>query len=201
MKSITTIISLFMALSLNAQNSTVIEAKDFKNQGEAEVYNSKKLFEEEYTKQTFEKFKGVISIESKSTIKFDDKTLLIWAFEPALLKIFTDGIFYPQLILGYEENLPVKTKKELDSLSKQKQLTYFLTRNDTLNISDFEELKFLSKSPKVKRFRFWVFHSGFMNPQVYFIELTNNKATKRTDIEAFISNAELTFLKAAWIII
>jgi len=195
---------LIYSIYLNAQatNSTISsEPETFKNQGEQENYWAKKLFEEKYTLQAYNKFSGTTLVKDKSTIKFDNKTLIIWGFEPELLKIFTDGIFYPQLLLGNMSNTPEKSKSELDALSEGERLMYFLTKNDTLKISDFEELKFLSTTPTVKRFRFWKFTPGFINPQVYFIELTNKNATEKTDLSIFIKGAKLTFMKDGWLII
>jgi hypothetical protein len=76
-----------------------------------------------------------------------------------------------------------------------------MSQNDSVKISDLEELKFLSKSHKIKRFRFWYYLPGFNNPQVYFIELTNSKATRKMKIHEFIKGSELTFIKGAWLII
>lgn len=75
-----------------------------------------------------------------------------------------------------------------------------MTQNDTLRIGEFEELKFLSKNPTIKIFRYWEYRKGFANPQVYFIELTNIAADKSTDMETFIKGAALTFVKDGWII-
>ena len=173
----------------------------FENQGQQEDYWAKELFRKEYVKQSFAKFDGKISVVDKNTVMFDNKTLIIWAFQPDLLEIFTEGIFYPQILIGDEENSPIKTPEELAKLSDQERLSYKMLRNDSLKISDFEEVKLLSKSPKVKRFRFWNFTSGFANPTVYFIELTNDNANETTDFKTFIKNAKLTFVKSGWLII
>jgi len=173
----------------------------FENQGQQEDYWAQELFRKEYVKQSFTKFTGKISVVDKNTLTFDNKTLIIWAFQPELLEIFTEGIFYPQILIGNEENRPVKTPEELAKLSDQERLSYKMLRNDSLKISDFEEVKFLSKSPKVKRFRFLNFTSGFANPIVYFIELTNENANEMTDLKTFIKNAKLTFVKDGWLMI
>ena len=177
------------------------EPKTFVNQGAQENYWAKKIFVEEYSPQTYTKFSGTILVKDKSTIEFDNKTLIFWTIDAEYVKIFTDGIFYPQLLLGDTENIPEKSKLELDSLSAGERLMYIFKKNDTLKISEFEELRFLSKTPKVRRFRFWGYTPGFMNPKVYFIELTNKKAGKNTDISTFIKGAKLTFIKAGWIVI
>ena len=76
-----------------------------------------------------------------------------------------------------------------------------MSRNDSLTISEFEELKFLTKSYTQKRFRFWLFRKGTANPTVCFIELTNDKASSKTDLTTFINGAALTYFKSGWIVI
>jgi len=80
------------------------------------------------------------------------------------------------------------------------KLFYNMTQNDTLTIGEFEELKFLSTTPTIKRFRFWEYRKWSANPQVYFIELTNTFANTSTDLASFINGATLTFVKQGWII-
>jgi hypothetical protein len=70
-----------------------------------------------------------------------------------------------------------------------------------LTISDLEELSSLSTSPTIKRFRFSLITNGFSNPTAYFIELTNKKATKATDVRSFIEGSRMTFLKQGWVMI
>lgn len=79
------------------------QKKEFKNQGDQENYWAEELFEQKYIEQSFEKFKGSISIIDKSNIEFDNKGLEFWSVKPELLEIFTEGIFYPQIIIGYEK--------------------------------------------------------------------------------------------------
>ncbi|RZL40794.1 MAG: hypothetical protein EOP00_26115 [Pedobacter sp.] len=195
MKKLLTFLLLFFITLANAQE------RIFQNQGEQEDYWTEELFRNEYVKQSFERFKGKVTVIDKNTVTFDNKTLTIWAFEPALLEILTEGIFYPQILIGSEENQPIKNSEELKMMSVEERISYKMTKNDSLKISDFEEVKFLSKSPKVKRFRFWNFRSGFANPMVYFIELTNEDATETTDLKTFIKSAQLTFVKSGWLIL
>ncbi|MBS1507970.1 MAG: hypothetical protein JSS79_15120 [Bacteroidetes bacterium] len=66
-------------------------------------------------------------------------------------------------------------------------------------ISDMEELTALNPPPTVKRIRFLLHHKGFVNPIVWFFELTNNAATPLTDRKTFIKGSTLTFLKQGWV--
>jgi len=194
MKQIITIIFLFNFLFVFSQK------REFKNQGEQENYWAEILFEKEYKKQDYTKFNGKIEIISDDKIKFENKNLIVFC-PKEYLSIFTTGMFYPQLILGNTKNNKILSNEEQEKLSSEERFKYNLDRNDSFSISAFEELTFLTKSPKTKRFRFWNFRAGFANPQVYFIELTNEKATEKTLMQDFIQNAQLTFIKAGHIVL
>lgn len=181
---------LFVVIA-NAQKN------EFKNQGEQENALAEQFFEKKYVKQSFEKFQGKITVTDKTNITFNNKTLQFWDIKPELLQVFTEGIFYPQILLGNEENNIIKSESEL--LSEREAALYNFKRNDKLRISNFEELVSLSKSPKVKRFRFLNYSFAPMNPQVYFIELTNENATENTDLNSFIKGAKLTFVCLGWL--
>ena len=195
MKKLSSIFLILFVVAVYAQERT------FKNQGEQEDYWAEELFRNEYVEQSFDNFKGVISIKGKRTLTFENKTLEVWTTNPELMDIFIRGIFCPQLIIGNEESNPSKSKTEIAQLSDKEKFKYWISKNDTLQISNFEELEFMNKSPQKKKFRFWNHSSGLANPQVYLLELTNNKASKDTDLKTFIQEAKLTFLKAGWIII
>jgi len=68
-----------------------------------------------------------------------------------------------------------------------------------LRINMWDELTELNPSFKVKRYRLSVHMFNISNPTVYFIELTNDKATADMDIMKFIEGANLTFLKQGWV--
>jgi hypothetical protein len=141
----------------------------FNNQGEQENYWAEELFKLEYKKQRIKRYNGYIRILDENHISYG-KLLLQFDTNSKFKEIFTTGIFYPGLI-----------------------------SNCNLIISDLEEQSFLSHSIKVKRFKLLILTPYFTNPTVYFLEITNNKATDKTDLENFIKGSKLTFLKDAWI--
>jgi hypothetical protein len=149
------------------------QKREFQTQGEQEDYWAEQIFKENYSRQTYKKFAGKITVSKKNHITFEKRTLELLYTSEDLKPIFTEGIFYPGLI---------------DS-------------SDSLKISDFHELKSLSTTPTVRRFKFWLFRKWMANPQVYFIELTNTSANDSTDLSSFIKGAVLTFVKDAWIVI
>jgi hypothetical protein len=171
--------------------------REFKNQGEQEDYWAEQLFETKYSKKHFDKFKGDIVINGGDFI-FGNKTFVIINTPKELKTIFSGGIFYPNIITGDTKSV-IKSQAELDTLSAEQKVFYNMTRTDSLTISDFKELKFLSKSPKYKRFKFWLWQKGFANPTACFIELTNESATDKTDLTNFIFGASLTFFHEGWV--
>jgi hypothetical protein len=173
--------------------------KEFKNQGDQEDFWAEQLFEKDYKKLAHEKYKGDIVVNG-NFFKYADQVFEVNHTSKELSAIFSKGLFYPSIITGLVTAKP-KSKEELNEMTTAQRATYGLIRTDSLGISLMEEVPFLSKSPTQKRFRFWLIRKGRLNPQVCFIELTNQNATSSTDMETFINEAELTFYKEAWIII
>ena len=196
------IIYILLLLAITTVTAQVPESKpvknDFKNQGEQENYLAEKLFEEKYTRQDYKRFTGDIVVLDKNNIRFGNKILRAY-FSRELKSIFTQGIFYPQIITGDSVN-PKKSEEELRKMTEVQKVFYNMTQNDTLIIGEFEELKFLSTFPTIKRFRFWEYRKWSANPKVYFIELINTSANKSTDLKTFIKGAALTFVKEGCII-
>lgn len=174
--------------------------REFETQGEQEIYWTKKLFKLEYKKQAYERFDGNILIISQNEIQFDNKILIVHC-DDDYLGIFRLGIIYPQLSIGFEENNMILSEEELGKKSSEEKFLYHIRRNDTFSVSNIEELTYVNKSPSIKRFRFLSFKKGFTNPDVYFFELTNEKATKSTTRSDFIKNSTLTFYKRGWVML
>jgi len=178
-------------------DNKVEEEGGFQTQGEQEDYWAKELFKKKYKKQKFERYQGSIQANAEGTFTYDDKVFRIVNTDQKLLPIFKNGILYPNIITGSRKD-ETKSKLELDKMTQDQRMLYNLTRTDSLTISNFEELAFLSKSPKYKRFRFLLFRKGSFNPIVYFIELTNKRALPTTDQETFINGSILTFCEQGW---
>ena len=196
---ITILILTFFSVDAQTTDNKNQINREFKNQGEQEDYWAEQLFEKEYSKTYFDKFKGDIVIIGNGFI-FGEKTFVITNTTKELKPIFSSGLFYPNIITG--DGKPItKSQAELDTLSTLQKMFYNMSRSDSLTISEFEELKFLTKSYTQKRFRFWLFRKGTANPTVCFIELTNDKASIKTDMTTFINGAALTYFKSGWIVI
>jgi hypothetical protein len=192
-------LALFSADAQTSESKIADNKREFKNAGEQENYWAEQLFEKEYSKKFFEKFKGDILVTGNN-FTYGDQTLIVVNTATELNRIFSTGLFFPSIITGNRKTI-VKSKQELDTLPIAQQVFYDLTRTDSLTISDVEELNFLTKTNTVKRFRFWLFRKGSANPTVCFFELTNKKANDKTDLTSFINGATLTFFKSGWVVI
>jgi hypothetical protein len=165
------------------------QSEDFNN---SKYQFAKEVFSKEYSKQNFEKFKGKITVESENSIRFDEKTLIIPCLAEDYKRIFTSGIFYPNIITGNQIAV-TKTKKEIENMTTSEKILYNLTRIDSIQIGNLEELERLNPNSKTKRFVFWLYNKGRMNPQECYFELENKTATKETSFSQFINNANVTF--------
>ncbi|WP_448702062.1 hypothetical protein ACFGVR_07215 [Mucilaginibacter sp. AW1-3] len=201
-------LSTLLAISGVAQSkfdtSNVRVEPYFANQGEQEDYWTKQLFKNEYTPQTFERFKGSISIINADTIKFGSTILGIRISNTALRSIFEKGILYPDIIEnhGYNRNVGEKVKGVKLNENMADTLDRDLVKKlYSYTIDNFEEVPFLSNSPRIKRFKFWVFNKLLHNPEVCFIELTNDSATTNTALSEFINGSRLTYFIHAWVVI
>lgn len=188
-------------------HSSKLTVRDFKNQGEKEDYEAAELFRNDYKTQFYKRYTEPIIING-DTYNYNDKVLTVQS-NSAMRAIFEKGIFYPEIIAQSFKYLP-KTKilhitsigkQKTDTVATPKKVSDNISVKDSLTIYSFEELKFLEKSPKTKRFRFWLFNKGLLNPIVYFMELTNDNATSETTMSSFIDGAKLTFFEEGWVII
>ena len=161
---------------------------------------AKEIFETKYLKQNFEKFKGKITPISNNAIQFNEKTLIFFNINEEYKSIFTNGIFYPNIITGNTSSI-IKSAKELNIMKEEEKILYNMTRTDSLQISYFSELKGLNPSPRIKRFVFLLQKIGIINPTECYFELENEKATTETSLSEFIQNAKLNFYYEGTLII
>jgi hypothetical protein len=126
----------------------------------------------------FPKFYGQTSIVN-DVIKFDSSFISIHDTDTEIKKIFELGLVFPDLIYG------ASTMGDKFEFKKT-----FL--NDTLSISSVSELHFPKQRPNTKSFSFLVWHRIMRNPSLYFFELTNDEATLKTTMKAYIEKAKVT---------
>ena len=172
---------------MNSFQKTIKPKNNYITQDKADISLAKNTFKRDYKKTNYAKFEGDIitkdsifqyeeysNIDYKTfpIIKFGDKQIIEY-FDRTIdyLLIFEKGLLYPE-ILGLE----------------------------SMEVGNIKELKYLSKSPKVKRFSFYIFCPNSIScAQMYFFELVNEKANIQTDWNSFLDNAKLTFVKGGWV--
>ena len=169
-------------------------------QGSQEEVWAVDIFNKHRKIQDYPKFTGQITMLDNNSYKFDEKTLIVDNLSEGLKVLLKDGIFYPNIIVGNGVAL-IKTKQQLDSLSDSQKSFYNMFRTDSVMISDFELIKSLSKSPKLKRFKFYLYRFGFMNPTIYYIELTNKNGKKNISLKDFMKGCKVTYIEKGSIIL
>lgn len=166
-----------------------------KNTGELEDCWAIKVFKNEYQKRDFNKYDGHIVEIRSNVLKYDKQYFIIVDAKESIKTIFELGIIYPTLVDEW-----YNYSKKNDSTITNKPKSFNLFKGDSLYIANVEEMKFLNPSPQIKRFRFWLYRDGFMNPTVYLFELENKEATKNTGLSGFIEGAKLTFINKGWLV-
>lgn len=172
---------------------------EFKNQGEQEEYWAKQLFIKSYKPMNFDRFKDKIIVNG-SVYTFGNENITISEEVENYNLIFKNGLLYPGIFNG-NVNTKILNESEVKELTEQQRVLYNLGRTDNIIISAFEECKFLNSNFKQRRFKFWLTRQGMLNPTVYFLELTNEKANRRTSLQSFLQDAKLTFFKEGWIVL
>lgn len=194
-------VGTFLLLDVFAQeNRAGNQGQDFKNQGDQEQYWGLRIFETEYKSETYEKYKGKISVAG-NTVKYDSTVLFAYSEIPACHALFKSGILYPGVFNGDKSGEISKSQNTPDPSGLNKNPLYFFIRLDSMGVSILDELLSSSNSPTIKRFKLYLSRQGFMNPSMYVFELTNTQATDTTNLIDFINGARLTFLKFVSVLI
>jgi hypothetical protein len=144
--------------------------------------SARKIFEKDYIVSAYSKF-------SKSQIKVENN------------KVIFSGL----KSIEFPNNSDTRTKLIIESGLLD---PYDNDRSYNLNISFIDDLSLLNPNPQTKRFSFWILYFGnknpllnSVNPTVFYFELQNENATRKTSFEDFVEGAKLTFLKNGGIIL
>lgn len=157
-------------------------------------------FKREYKKHEFEIFSGEVEKINGNTFRYGGKVLTVDTEDSSLLKIFSQGIFHPDII-GGKHTIKALSKSQLDTMSTHGQFFYNLSRNDSIRIGNVEELERLNPNCKTKRFVFWLYQRGLANPTECYFELYNENGNKKMTLEEFVNSSKLTFYYRGTIII
>lgn len=200
-KLILQVILAFISIPSISQIDSIkrINPANITTQGENERYWAQEIFDKNYNPQLFESYKGTIMLINETTFRYDGITIIAHFIEKEYRAIFEKGIFYPAIFAGYNDGRILELPQVPDSV-RLKPFYSFL-RYDSLRVGIMENLTFLNPSGKIKRFKLYLSRPGLMNPSMYVFELTNDTATKTTDLVSFINGARLTFFRFVSILI
>jgi hypothetical protein len=179
---ITLILLLFQGY-IFAQNNTSDYWQFAQNDTSDYRYQSAiKVFDNKYEKQHYERFTRKIEVLDSNIFIFRDKfrrinTIEVRRTKNELNKIFTEGILYPEIIIGQKNYKNKKIRKRSD--------------NADIRLYYIQELEKINPDFQTKRFFFSRNVAG--HPQRCYIELYNPNATENMAIEEFIKGANLTF--------
>ena len=132
-------------------------------------------FKYKYQKKHYERFENVKMIDS-TLLAFDDILLRMDFEDTTFKKIFSSGVFNLSALWGKEIKKP-----------------FFANKDKELTFCCVEELKELNPDFKTKRYKFWLFWSGLLNPTESYFEIYNEEATENSSFEEFLENAVMTF--------
>ena len=130
-------------------------------------------FKTKYTKQYYANYNGKISFTQLADniyIDYDsiDVHVKINAIETPFNEIFKTNLFSPQMLLARS--------------------------HDSISICCIHELTYIKTKRTQRRFVYWIFQKNFMNPFEYLLELSNDKANRKTNFNTFLKEAKITFL-------
>jgi hypothetical protein len=138
---------------------------------------AQQVFRNHYKPKSYPAFAGHITWIGIGTYRLDSFTMRIDTAYAGMTCLLSRGLLHPDVGM------------------------IALSSSDTLSIGNLYELKTIPSMPQVRRFSCWVFDSRIANPIWYVFELTSGKATRDTNIAAFLQDARLTFFYQVSIII
>ncbi|MEG2310230.1 hypothetical protein SAMN05421796_10614 [Chryseobacterium piscicola] len=156
-------------------------------------------FEKNYKKQNYKKFNGTI-IVNNNNVSFDKRTITFDTAEKIIQTILKNGLIYPQLISEYQaekykKETTDRTQKRFMKIQKDWKSSFDIV---SLKLSQLQDLQYFKNNIQVKRFKVISKNNNLPNSVIYFFELTNEKATAKTNLEDFVNGAKLTFFEQEW---
>ena len=182
----TIIFCLIFSVSVFGQKKEALSTKNQK---------ATQHFKNDCKKKNHKKFEGKITT-TDNKILFDDKVFFFDKSDKMTSTILQQGLIYPQILTEYQmqkflTETTDKSQKRFLKLQKDPKASFDVTN---FNVKIFE-LSFLDSNEKTKRFKLISKNKNLPNSVVYFIEITNSKATKNISLEEFLKDAKLTYLQ------
>ena len=185
-----------------------IWTKTYKDYEVGERKRTQSNFKYWYHEQNYLKYSGNISNDtthSTTFIMFDSVRVYLFGKTSKYKSVFNSGLVSGQMLYCAMDSSckPYGNLFELTDSKTGEPIVQDLWgwTGHTIIIDYFEELDYVRCKPTQRRFKFWVYpykirFNGANN--IFLLELTNDKADSKTDIETFIKGARVTFVKKAW---
>ncbi len=187
----------------DGKKSWVHQYKDYEKQ---EQFEDNYIFNNWKIEQAYQKYTGRITTDTthgSTFIQFDSIRVYLFSGANKYKSVFTSGLITGQMLYCKMDSTckPTQGLKMTDVKTGEPIIeNLWGWTGHTITIDYFEELKNVKSKPTQRKFKFWVypykkrFNGG---NAIFLLELTNEKATKQTDIDEFIKGATVTFITHA----
>lgn len=172
----------------------------YKKLAVAEAKRNQSVFNYRDSTKPPPKYLGTITsdtIHNYTFIQFDSIRVYLYDKSSDFKEIFTSGLVSGQTLYSGNNLIATDTAKNKWDIWGWKGKTVF--------IGGFELLTNVKSKPTERRFKFYAESYPRQPPllyvlgdDAYFLELTNDKATRKTDLHTFLKNANVTLLTLAW---
>lgn len=170
----------------------------FSTQAEQETTRIKQIFVYDHTKRTYSRYEGNIVQVNKNAFVFGKQIIVVYSLDSSVVPVFKNGILNPAYVWSGISRVITVKPENADVISSDSSPVNSI---DTLFISNLEEIHYIEKNSKSKRFSFYLFDNKSASPVLYVMELTNNNAYKDQPLSDFIKGAHLTFINQVTILI
>ena len=165
-----------------------------------EKYNIRGIFRNRNNSQNYKRYSNSIifdSIEEYKFIQYDSIRIYLEGNSKKYFNIFSSGLISGQMIFCELNNTCTEPKGHIMTDSKTGQVierNFLGWKKGLIRINEIEELKYFKLKPSTKRYKLRVYTD--IGIDIMFLELLNDSATDRTNLEDFIKGARTTFLNA-----
>jgi len=177
--------------------------RHYNDQQKQEQFEDHYVFKKWKKDQVYQRYTGNITSDTTHGsvfIQFDSVRVYLHGRAGTFSSIFTSGLISGQMLYCKMDSSckPTEGLKGINIKTGEPMLEQLWGwAGHTITIDYFEEMKNIKSKPTQRKFKFWVypykirFNGG---NDIFLLELTNENATRDTDLESFIRGASVTFL-------
>jgi hypothetical protein len=151
--------------------------------------------------ESYEKYKGYITTDTfkdLTFIQFDSVRIYLDSGSAKFSSIFSSGLVTTQMFYCKWNKECTPPEDEIIGLGKR---NFYGWEGNAIIITDMVLLKEVNSKATQRRFELLpraLIHTASFGKSFYFLELTNDNANSKTDIETFIKGARVTLFKYGW---